>query len=237
MEQAKILAMGNDWHYHTMRDAAGELIWMGQYDLYSLWNQFGIPDDLSGQSVIDIGTAGGFFAFEMEKRNAGPVVATELADVSDWDARRGVSYDGPNIPANNQNDFREVHSRLGSKVELRFGNICQPLHESLGTFDWVIFGSLMTHIRDLMLALENVFKLTKENGRAVIISSYLPGQETCALHWINTPRPFDWWVPTKNLIPKMLQSVGFKHIEETGDFDLVHANGTVHRQACWHAFA
>lgn len=51
-----------------MKDRDGRLIWSGQYDLYELWHHFGIPDDLKGQSVIDIGTAAGFFGFMCKKR-------------------------------------------------------------------------------------------------------------------------------------------------------------------------
>ena len=195
---------------------------------------FGIPDDLAGQSVIDIGTASGFFAFECEKRGASPVVATELADISAWDAREHVEYGGVNIPRANQEDFQHLHRLFDSAVTLHYGSINQPLHETLGQFDWVIFGSLMTHLRDPMLALENVRLLTK--GRAVVVSSYLPGATSPSLQWIKTPRPFDWWVPSKPLVPEMLGSVGFRRVEEIGDFTLVPADGTEHKQACWHAF-
>ena len=223
-----------DWHYHTMKDHDGKVIWSGQYDLYELWHHFGIPDDLKGQPVIDIGTATGFFAFECERRGASPVVATELSGIEDWDARSGVEYDGVNIPIANHNDFLYLHERYASSVRLHRTNISDPLDPSLGRFDWVIFGSLMTHIRDPMRSLENVRGLTK--GRAVIISSYLPGDENKSLHWIQTHRPFDWWVPTKPLIPDMLRSAGFSRVEETGDFTLVHRDGSRHAQAAWHAF-
>jgi SAM-dependent methyltransferase len=161
-------------------------------------------------------------------------MATELPGIEDWDARSGVEYDGVNIPVANNNDFSYLHKRFASNVQLHRANISDPPDPSLGTFDWVIFGSLMTHIRDLMKALENVRALTK--GRAVIISSYLPGDQNKTLHWIQTNRPFDWWVPTKPLIPDMLRAVGFSRVEETGDFTLTHRDGSQHIQAVWHAY-
>ena len=206
-----------------MKNRDEKVIWPGQYDLYELWHNFGIPNDLKGQSVIDIGTASGFFAFECEKRGASPVVATELPGIEDWDARCGVEYDSVNIPIANNNDFLYLHKRYASSVRLHRANISDQVDPSLGRFDLVIFGSLMTHIRDLMRALENVRTLTK--GRAAIISSYLPGDENKSLRWIQSPRAFDWWVPTKPLIPDMLRSVGFSRVEETGDFKLVHRDG------------
>ena len=85
------------WYYHTIRDNNGKVIWEGQYDLYPFWNHFGIPDDLRSKSVIDIGTASGFFAFECEKRGASPVVATELHDIAEMYAKTNREYDGPNF--------------------------------------------------------------------------------------------------------------------------------------------
>lgn len=222
------------WHYHTMKDRDGSEIWKGQYDLYALWENFGIPNDLHGQSILDIGTATGFFAFECERLGASPVVATELPDITSWDSRKGVDYDGVNIPAANSVDFWDVHSRLASAVELFSSNISDPPTHSMGQYDWVIFGSLMTHVRDIMLALTNVHTLTR--GRAVVISSYLPGDSNPCLHLIQTDRPFDWWVPTKPLVPLMLKAAGFSRIVETGDFILVHRDGPSHVQGCWHAF-
>lgn len=221
------------WHYHTMKDHEGGLIWAGQFDLYPLWGHFGIPDDLSGQTVFDIGTGSGFFAFECERHGASRVVATELQDIAEWDSRQGVAYDGTNIPAANRHDYNVLHSRLNSSVELVFANISELQPNQVGQFDWVIFGSLMTHIKDPMRAFMNLRALTR--GRAVVISSYLPGETNPCLHWIQTHRPFDWWVPAKCLVPMMLKAAGFSEVVEMGDFTLEHRDGARHAQACWHA--
>ncbi|WP_031482044.1 class I SAM-dependent methyltransferase [Maridesulfovibrio frigidus] len=221
------------WHYHTLRGQHGELIWQGQYDLYPLWKNFGIPDDLSGQTVLDIGTGSGFFAFECEKRGASRVVATELAGLSHWDSRRNKTYSGTSIPEANRSDYNSARALLNSSVELMPLNISDTLPEQIGQFDIVIFGSLMTHIMDPVRALTNLRSLTKK--KAVIISSYLPGETKPCLQLIQTPRPFDWWVPAKCLIPEMLKAVGFSSVVETGDFILKHQNGDNHSQACWHA--
>jgi len=227
-------SVGERWHYHTIRGQKNELIWEGQYDLYPLLKYFGIPEDLTNQSVIDIGTASGFFAFECEKRGASRVVATELPNIAKWDTKHFVKYTGAKIPEENHNDFQELHRLFKSKVELYWGSINEKAHETLGQFDVVIFGSLMTHLRDVILPLENVRLLTKK--RAVIISSYFPNDPSLTLHWIQSDRPFDWWVPTKDLVPKMLKAVGFQRVEEVGDFVLTHRNGARQHQACWHAF-
>lgn len=235
VRQARAPAFGTDadWHYHTLRGPDGRPFWEGQFDLYPLWPRFGIPESLAGSSVLDIGTATGFFAFECEKRGADPVVATELEDVRAMDSKRDRPWNGVDIPRRNQEDFQEAARRLASRVKVHWGSIASPLHEALGQFDWVIFGALLTHVRDPMLCLEHVRALTR--GRAVVVASYVPGRRD-AMYWLHGERPFDWWVPTKPLVPRMLAAAGFRRVEETGDFELVHRNGLVQRQACWHAF-
>jgi len=225
-------------HYHTMRDGDGHLIWEGAYDLYPLWSAFGIPDDLRGQTVIDVGSASGFFAFECEKRGAGPVIATELASVAERDVKANrQAFPRQQLtatPEKSQSDIRELIAMLGSQVQLRVGNINEPLHDTLGQYDWVIFGSLLTVLRNPILALEHVRALTR--GRAVVIASYLPHESRAVLSWVQSDRPFDWWLPSKSLVPDMLRAVGFGRVEEVRDFVLRHRNGDEQHQACWHAF-
>ncbi len=78
---------------------------------------FPIPDDLRGKRVLDIGTWDGWFAFEMERRGAAVVA------VDDWDNPR----------------FREVHARLGSRVDYRIMDVYDLTPGSVGRFDIVLF--------------------------------------------------------------------------------------------------
>ena len=52
----------------------------GQHDLTPMLPHYGLPDDMAGLSVLDIGPAHGFFAFEFERRGA--VVTT--AELPSW---------------------------------------------------------------------------------------------------------------------------------------------------------
>lgn len=70
--------------YHTI-DLGNGLITPGQYDHRPLLKHYGLPDDLTGKTVLDIGPAHGFFAFEFEKRRAVRVVTVELPQWSDHD--------------------------------------------------------------------------------------------------------------------------------------------------------
>ena len=67
----------------------------------------GIPDDLTGWSVLDIGAWHGFFSFECERRGADRVLAV---DSYAWD-RFGMD------------EFLAARERLGSSVEHRRADV------------------------------------------------------------------------------------------------------------------
>ncbi len=73
--------------YHTI-DLGDGIVTPGAVDCRSIARHCGLPADLSGKRVIDVGTCDGFWAFEMENRNAREVVATDLASLADYDVPR-----------------------------------------------------------------------------------------------------------------------------------------------------
>src|SRR5437899_3009888 len=69
--------------YHTV-DVGGGLVTPGSYDYRETIGQFGFPENMSGMTVLDVGSATGFFAFEFERRGA-RVVSVELPSLRDLD--------------------------------------------------------------------------------------------------------------------------------------------------------
>lgn len=102
--------------------------------------QFPIPNDLHGQRVLDIGTWDGWYSFEMERRGA------DVMAIDNWDNPR----------------FREVHARLGSRVDYRQMDMYDLTPERIGRFDIVLFMGVLYHLKHPLLALERVCALTTE---------------------------------------------------------------------------
>src|SRR4029453_10445970 len=79
-------ALGNVegfYWYHTI-DLGDGLVTPGDYDFRDRMSEYPFPADMSGQTVLDVGSATGFFAFEFERRGA-DVVSVELPSIADWD--------------------------------------------------------------------------------------------------------------------------------------------------------
>src|SRR5262249_59807856 len=73
----------NDW-YHTLELAPG-IVTRAVWDHRTTRDKVGIPSSLKGKTALDVGTADGFWAFEMEKRGADKVVAIDIGRAGDVD--------------------------------------------------------------------------------------------------------------------------------------------------------
>ena len=106
--------------YHTIELGNG-LVSKGAYDLRSVVDCYGIPKSLRGKEVLDVDTGDGFFAFEMERREADRVVAIDVARVGDCDwtphmrTRLGPFATNDSWPAH----FRMAHRMRRSSVDCR----------------------------------------------------------------------------------------------------------------------
>lgn len=149
--------------YHTI-DVAPGVTTPGWFDLRPVVDQLPWPD-VRGKRCLDIGTYDGYLAFELERRGASEVVVVDVEDhlLWDWppdyratDLPRDPGFSGPPKGAG----FRLAAALMGSKVDWRPCSIYDLDPAELGTFDVVVCGSLMLHLRDPIRALEAVRAVT-----------------------------------------------------------------------------
>jgi len=168
---------------------------------------FGLPADLTGRRVLDIGTAEGFFAFEAERRGAEEVVAIDSAPDS---VRR----------------FNICRDALGSKATAYLTSVYDLNPRTYGTFDMVFFFGVLYHLRNPLLALEKVLSVscgtvlmqtaTREEPsvKGTPIAWFHPlGLEYVDHHGTTRYDPTVFWIPNAECAIGMLRSVGFENIE------------------------
>jgi tRNA (mo5U34)-methyltransferase len=209
--------------YHTL-ELPGGVVTPGWFDLRDLVARLPWPD-LRGKRCLDVATYDGFFAFELERRGAAEVIATDIPDHENWDwpaAARAAS--GEQLAAwagVKGRGFEVAHAALGSAVRKRAISAYHLSPEELGTFDFVVCGSLMLHLRDPVRALEAI--------RSVCRGSFLSLEEvSLPLSILLRRRPvadmrFDehrcqWWVANTAGHRRMLEIAGFEVIEGVGPF-------------------
>lgn len=177
-ERLQEFAAAPRW-YHSV-DLGNGIITNGTYDHRPHLDRYGLPADLRGLSVLDVGTADGYFAFESEKRGAREVVAldrnrfdgTISTDVAP--ARHQIYADKYGRAARDRDAFRDVYLALdtppghqflalkrllGSKVEYVNGD-AYKLDALDRKFDLVICGDLIEHLKHPLLALEGLAATT-----------------------------------------------------------------------------
>lgn len=205
----------NPLWYHAIEVAPG-VVTPGWFDLGPIVDRMPWPD-VRGKRCLDIGTYDGFLAFELERRGAAEVVATDLDEHTEWDWPPDVRAQGPDVLAEIAGaekglGFRIAKDILGSSVERRSVSVYELSPETVGTFDVVVCGSLLLHLRDPLRALEAV--------RGVCDGVFLSADHIdLPLTLMHPRRPVaringsgglvHWWVPNAAGLRRMLFAAGF----------------------------
>jgi len=210
--------------YHTI-DLGHGIVTPGIYDHRQYLDSYGIPDDLSGKSSLDIGTASGFFSFEMEKRGA-KGTATDLPNWMDHDFGAVYKPDRPMDVLENylHKPFELAAKVLNSRVKKRQINIYDISPQALGTFDLVFCSSVLLHLTDPIKALHNIQSVTKEMA-IVATGIFLDEKEEPRAQFSGHKGGAAWWLPNRACLEAMIQSAGFKHWEWFSEFRLDYSDG------------
>lgn len=205
--------------YHVLRPVPGVEL-AGEYDMTVNLPAFHLPKDLSGLTVLDVGTASGFFAMECVKRGASvTAVDVVLWDTLHWQVAELMGW-----------NIRRVQSDI------------YALDPSLGTFDVVICGSLLLHLPDPLGAIRRL--RTVCGGRA-IISTACPehdqrtGRPTC--EFIGEEREggayWAYWNIGTEALRRMFIAAGFARVEHEDHFTLRTVSEHEHRWEMLHTVA
>lgn len=148
----------NPLWYHTL-DLGGGVTTKGWFDLRPVIDRLPWPD-VAGKRCLDVGTYDGELAFELERRGAEVVVATDIPSHNDWDwlpreRAGGIEYLN-SIGSRKGLGFEIAAEALGSKVKREFISIYDLSPDRIGVFDVVTCGSLLLHLRDPWRALDAI---------------------------------------------------------------------------------
>ena len=167
---------------------------------------FGLPPDLTGMRVLDVGCAEGFFSFEAERRGASEVVSVDFdPECVKRFALCAEAFDSSN---------RALTMSVYDLDPARFG-----------TFDLVMFFGLLYHLPDPVLAMQKIAALA--SGTVLVQSSAI---ETNRLHDVSLARfhphglisgpkenqifdPTVFWEPNAACVHALLDHVDLVDIE------------------------
>jgi tRNA (mo5U34)-methyltransferase len=166
---------------------------------------FGLPDDMTGARVLDVGCAEGFFTFEAERRGASEVVAIDSFPDS---VRR----------------FNIAREALGMKSQAYLTNVYDLSVKTFGTFDVVMYFGVSYHLRHPLLALEKIFEVcsgTLHMQTNSFADEALGDRSASLFHPFGIESgpadarvldPTVFWVPNSACVAAMLAHVGFVQV-------------------------
>ena len=199
-DELRTRVSGIQW-FHTI-DLGHGIVIPGVDDTPDKLRRIGMPEDLSGQTVLDIGSWDGFFSFEAERRGAKRALATDSYCWSGtaWGTKKGSDL------------ARQV---LDSHIEDRLIDVMDLSPETIGRFDVVLFLGVLYHLRHPLFALEKVASVTATHlileTQVDLISlrrpamAFYPGTE------LNND-PTNWWAPNPSALVERLKTVGFSRV-------------------------
>jgi tRNA (mo5U34)-methyltransferase len=186
------------FRYHSIELPDGSVLPGLQTIEHLRWrfDLFGLPQDLRGKRVLDVGAWDGWFSFECERRGA-EVVAVDC-----------IALD----------TFHEARELTGSKVEYLTLDVNELSARKLGTFDIVLFFGVLYHLRHPLLGLEKAVELSTD---LVLIESFVIQAEN---RQIPTVMEFyertelggqvdNWFGPSPECLVSMCRSAGFAQVE------------------------
>jgi tRNA (mo5U34)-methyltransferase len=201
--------------YHTIEVMPG-VTTRGYFDLRPVVEELPWPD-VRGQRCLDVGTSDGFLAFELERRGAGEVVATDIADHEQWDwppriRAQGIDYLNAVAGARKGAGFEVARALLGSSVELEEISVYDLNPERLGRFDVVVCGSLLLHLRDplgALLAIHSVCEGAFLSTDQVDLVRSLASRNRPLLRIDGTSDLCHWLLPNAAAHRRMIEAAGF----------------------------
>lgn len=139
--------------FHRIEVAPG-IFTPGPKDAAVEMSKLGIPEDLTGLRVLDIGAAEGFNSFECERRGAHVTSVDKI----------GADESG----------FGIARELLGSKIKHYHCSIYNLDFANLGEFDIILFTGVLYHLRYPLLALD-VLKTISSRALVIVESQICDG--------------------------------------------------------------
>ena len=217
----------NPLWYHTI-DLPDGVVTPGAFDLRGIADRLPWPE-IEGKRCLDVGTYDGFMAFELERRGASEVVACDISDHNLWDwPLRTRSWGAEKLAeiagVDKSAGFRIAAEALGSGVKRVEISIYDLSPAELDTFDVVVCGTLLLHLRDPVRALEAI--------RSVTGGHFLSNEEISLWPRGGPAARFmggadvQWWVANGAGHRALLETAGFDVVE--GPVPLAVAYGPAH---------
>lgn len=173
------------------------------------FNNLGLPDDLTGKTVLDIGAWDGYYSFRCEKQKAKRVVAS---DKFVWTNNQIGGHWW-----NEDQGFEFAYKHLDSKVEKLVASVEELNPKTHGKFDIVLMLGVIYHAKDPINYLQKAFDMSND---LVVIETHVDLMDLeypAARYYVSNELNDDktnYWGPNAHAVRGMMSDIGYKDITE-----------------------
>ena len=184
---------------------------------------YGIPEDLTGKRVLDVGAWDGYWSFEALRRGAKEVVAID--DFSDYlgflDQRQRPAWETFDL-------CRQAWGYSEQVCQRREMSVYDVSEAELGRFDVIFFFGTLYHLRYPLLAIDKLAAICDQQicVESAILDDFSPYQGGLGHGYNNNQMVMEfyptneyrnnhtnYWVPTLYCLGYMLTSAGFNSVQ------------------------
>jgi len=197
----------------------------GVWDLRGRFDDYTAHVALSARSLLDVGTATGFLTFEAEKRGA-RVTSLDVSDAELWaylpirESPFVKDYPAWRAEADAKaegwkNSYWLSHRDLGSSARCVYGNVYE-LSPDVGSFDVVVLGQILVHLKDGISALTAAASVCAET--MVIVEGSFENDTPIAALCGRADKPdvaYAWYQYSTGWYREILTMLGFREITVT----------------------
>lgn len=196
-DEARRFIEQSDFIWHQRWELAPGVLTPGPNDIGWILDALGLPSDLAGMSVLDVGATNAAAAFEAERRGAQRVVAVDI------------------LPADHYG-FTAIAELLESEVSFVRSSVYGLSSVLEEQFDVVLFLGVLYHLRHPLLALDEVRAATRgelfvETAVCDAELSSLADRPLAAFYRHDElgADPSNWFAPTSRALVDWCGSSGF----------------------------
>jgi tRNA (mo5U34)-methyltransferase len=191
--------------WYQRYEIAPGVVTPGVVDTLDLMRRARFPEDMTGMSVLDIGTSNGALAFEAERRGASHVVATDIYPPTHF-------------------GFAATAELLGSRVTFLRASVYELPSVLRERFDVVAFFGVLYHLRHPLLGLDATRRLSTGSVfiESAVADDSLPADQRASGGLVRFFRKAElgddssnWFVPTVATLVDWCASAGLgvQHVD------------------------
>jgi hypothetical protein len=219
----------NECHFYCVVDIPGHGTVGEAWDLRGKEDEYLGGVSFKGKRVLELGTASGYLCRYMERQGA-LVIGFDLSEKQSWDLVPFARFDLGAISIARKEHIRRInnswwfcHRLFNSRAKMVYGSVYE-IPRQVGPVDVVTMTSMLLHLRDPFLALQNACQMARET---VVVTDVHPDQSNSpaanrpiqVFHpnfRVDDPHQCDrWWLLFPETIIEFLGVLGFEKTQLT----------------------